>query len=207
MKTKLTEIRAVAFDCDGVMFDSSQANRAYYNRLLQSFGMPELNSSQFDYVHSHSVEDCIAYLFKDPDMQAEAHGMRKAMGYHRFLSLMTIEPHLKSILRYLRPSYKTAVATNRTDTMDDVISTHGLEGYFDKVVSAKDVARPKPHPDLLQKVAELFKLEPQQVVYIGDSDLDELAARAAQMPFIAFGNKALATQWHIERLNEIQRLL
>jgi HAD superfamily hydrolase (TIGR01509 family) len=207
MKTIWKEIQAVAFDCDGVMFDSSKANRAYYNQLLQSFGMPELNSSQFAYVHSHSVEDCIAYLFKDPAMRSAAQGMRKKMGYHRFLSLMTIEPHLKSTLHYLRPGYKTAVATNRTDTMDDVISTHGLQGYFDKVVSARDVAKPKPHPDLLHKVATLFELTPQQVVYVGDSDLDEIAARAARMPFIAYGNPDLEADWHIERLCELEELL
>ena len=207
MNAKFKEIRAVAFDCDGVMFDSSQANRAYYNRLLHSFGMPELNPSQFAYVHSHSVEDCIAYLFKDPALRSEVHGMRKQMGYRRFLSLMTIEPHLKSILRYLRPNYKTAVATNRTDTMDDVISTHGLEGYFDQVVSAKDVAKPKPHPDLLHKVATLFGLAPQQVVYVGDSDLDEIAARAAQMSFIAYGNPDLEADWHIGCLSELEELL
>ena len=29
---KLNDVRVVAFDCDGVMFDTGDANRAYYGR-------------------------------------------------------------------------------------------------------------------------------------------------------------------------------
>ena len=65
---------------------------------------------------------------------------------------MEIEPGLKPLLEKLRPEYKTAIATNRSDTMDRVLFEHNLEGYFDLVISARDVDRPNPFPDPLLKI-------------------------------------------------------
>ena len=42
----MTRFRAVILDCDGVMFDSREANRAYYNAVLSHFGRPPLTAAQ-----------------------------------------------------------------------------------------------------------------------------------------------------------------
>jgi beta-phosphoglucomutase-like phosphatase (HAD superfamily) len=36
----MASLKLVIFDCDGVMFDSMEANRKYYNFLLEKFGHP-----------------------------------------------------------------------------------------------------------------------------------------------------------------------
>ena len=35
----MNDVRVVIFDCDGVMFDSKDANTAYYNTILHHFDM------------------------------------------------------------------------------------------------------------------------------------------------------------------------
>jgi HAD superfamily hydrolase (TIGR01549 family) len=120
---------------------------------------------------------------------------------------MIMEPNLKQLLKTLRPTYKTAIATNRSDTMDRVLSEHDLEGYFDLVVSSMDVEHPKPHPEPLIKILEYFGIEPKNALYIGDSDLDEIAAKAAGMPFVAYQNRSLSAEFHIHSLKEIAKIL
>ena len=120
---------------------------------------------------------------------------------------MEIEPYLKPLIETLRPRYKTAVATNRSDTMDRVISEHGLEGYFDLVVCASDVDHPKPHPDQLIKILEHFGIEPCDSLYVGDSELDEIAAKAAEVPFVAYKNRSLSADFHIQSLKQIAEIL
>ena len=39
-------IKAVVFDCDGVMFDTADANRIYYNRVLANFNKQPLSEEQ-----------------------------------------------------------------------------------------------------------------------------------------------------------------
>ena len=36
----MKNIKVVAFDCDGVMFDTTKANIAYYNQILDHFDRP-----------------------------------------------------------------------------------------------------------------------------------------------------------------------
>jgi HAD superfamily hydrolase (TIGR01549 family) len=203
----MKEIKVVAFDCDGVMFDTAQANTAYYNQILGHFGLPAMTSEQFAYSHMHTVDQSITNLFKDKESIEAAQAYRKQMSYLPFLQYMEIEPYLKPLITKLKAKYKTAVATNRTDTMDHVITEHGLEGYFDLIVSASDVAHPKPHPDSLIKILQHFKIKPSHLLYIGDSELDEMAAKAARAAFIAYKNESLAAAFHISSLKELEEIL
>ena len=129
------------------------------------------------------------------------------MGYRDFIPMMVIEPYLKPLLRQLRPAIKTAVGTNRSDTMGDVMEVHGLVNDFDLVVTALDVAAPKPAPDILRRVLETFELDASETIYVGDSELDEQAARAAGIPLVAFQNLNLKAWRHIDRLDQRSDLL
>lgn len=205
---KRNEIRAVIFDCDGVMFDTTEANTAYYNHLLQHFGRPPLTPEQFAYCHMHTVHNALDYLFADTGQLEEARAYRRRhMSYRDFIPLMALEPHLKPLLQRLRPRVRTAVGTNRSDTMEDVMTLHGLEGAFDLVVTAQDVASPKPAPDMLNRILAAFGLEPSEAIYIGDSSLDEQAAAAAGMPLVAYRNPALRAWRHIDSLAAVHELL
>lgn len=203
----MENIKVVAFDCDGVMFDTTKANKAYYNEILQHFGRPTLTPDQFAYCHSHTADQSIERLFSDAKSFREAQNYRKSMSYIPFLKYMVLEPYLKPLLEKLRPRYKTAIATNRSNTMDRVLSEHGLEEYFDLVVSSNDVDRPKPYPDPLIKILEHFEIDAYNALYVGDSELDEIAAKAAGVPFVAYQNRSLSANFHIKSLKEIAQIL
>jgi HAD superfamily hydrolase (TIGR01509 family) len=205
--TNFADIRVVAFDCDGVMFDTRSANRHYYNQILAHLGRPPMTGEQFAFVHMHTVDNSLAYLFEDPADLRKAQEFRSRMGYEPFLPYMQIEPTLRDLLGSLRPRYRTAIATNRTNTMGPLLEAFHLEDDFDLVVCASDVARPKPHPDVLLKILAHFGVEPRQVVYIGDSKLDEEAADAAGVTFVAYGDDGLGGAFRIRKLAELSALL
>ena len=203
----MRNIELVAFDCDGVLFDTEQANRFYYSHILQHFGRAAVTDQQFRFVHMHTVDESMAYLFPDEKQLEAAHIFRKTMDYRKYLRYLTVEPYLVSLLEKLRPQIKAAIATNRTDTMDRLLAEFELDGYFDLVVTSSDVKRPKPHPDELLKILDHFDLVSHQVIYVGDSRLDELAAKAAEIPLVAYRNRELAAEYHINNLGEIEELL
>jgi phosphoglycolate phosphatase len=200
-------IRAVVFDCDGVLFDTTQANSAYYNRVLAHLGHPPLTPAQFRFCHMHTVDRSLEFLFGPHGQVDRAQTYRRRMGYRPFIPLMVLEPTLRRLLAHLGPAVRTAVATNRTDTMDAVLESHGLEGAFDLVVTSADVRHPKPAPDMLLKVLGHFGLTPREAVYVGDSEVDEAAAAAAGMPLVAYGNRRLKAAWHVDRLSEVSALV
>jgi HAD superfamily hydrolase (TIGR01509 family) len=199
--------RIVIFDCDGVMFDTANINKAYYNRVLTFMGRPEMTAEQFNYVHAHTGDESIAYLFDDEESVARAQAFRSTMNYREFIPDMEIEPHLKPLIASIKPHLKTAIVTNRTDTMPDIMTTFELEDHFDMVVTAWDVERPKPDPEGLLKVLGHFRLRPDEALYIGDTHVDEAAAAAANVPFVAYGNPSLKADHHVQHLGEIQNIL
>jgi HAD superfamily hydrolase (TIGR01509 family) len=197
------QIQVVAFDCDGVMFDSREANAAYYNRVLAQFSRPPLTEDQLAFTHMNTVDASLRFLFPDEEEYQAAHAFRRTLTYLPFVPYMRIEPHLKPLLRRLRPACKTAVATNRTDTMHRVLEEHELTRAFDLVVGALDVPRPKPHPDSLLKIADHFAVPPEAMIFIGDSTLDAEASAAAGVPFIAYQNRELPAIHYIDALDQV----
>jgi pyrophosphatase PpaX len=51
-------------------------------------------------------------------------------------------------------------------------------------ITADDVEHHKPHPEPLLKVAQILGVDPKKCVYIGDTSIDQSAAKAAGMDFI-----------------------
>lgn len=203
----MNDVRVVVFDCDGVMFDTEEANRAYYNHILEHFKRPGMTAAQLQFVHTHTLGQSIGHLFETEELQRSAMEFRRSMDYGRFLKYLTIEPHLVGLLDRIGRRYKTAIATNRTDTMNRLLAEFDLSDRFDLVVTSLDVERPKPHPDALFKILSHFRVTPHQALFVGDSEVDEGAARAAGVPFVAYRNPGLPAHWHIENLKELEARL
>jgi HAD superfamily hydrolase (TIGR01509 family) len=203
----MNAVKVVAFDCDGVLFDTQEANRAYYNFILAHFGRTAMDDGQLRFVHAHTLHQSLEHLFADEDERREAVAFRNTIDYGRFLRLLTIEPSLIGLLDWMRDRFRTAIATNRTDTMDRLLQEFGLTDRFGLVVTSLDVARPKPFPDPLWKILSHFGAEPRQAVFVGDSQIDEATARAAGVWFVAYRNPALSADRHIRSLAELKPLL
>lgn len=203
----MKDFKVVAFDCDGVLFDTEQANWAYYDHILRHFGKPAMTPEQFAYAHQHTLNESIAYLFNNEESIAAVYDYRETMDYGAFLKLLKVEPYLVQLLTKIRPKLKTAIATNRSDTMNRLLTEFELSDYFDLVVTSFDIRHPKPHPDSLFKILDYFDIESHQALYIGDSQVDAEAAGAAKIPFVAFRNETLPTEYHIENLKQLEEIL
>lgn len=203
-----TRLRLVIFDCDGVMFDSLEANKIYYNQLLVGLGHQPMDSAELEYVHSHNVMDSVDHIFRHyPASEIKAaHQFRKRLNYEQYLQYMIIEPDLKEFLNFLRPDYFTAISTNRTTSLPSIMKMFELEALFDKVVTAMDVERPKPHPEALVKILDHFGLTAEEAIFIGDSMVDHEHAASMGIRLIAFKNPDLPTEIHVNSFMEISRL-
>jgi phosphoglycolate phosphatase len=202
-----SDIRLIALDCDGVMFETVNANTAYYNDILAHFGRPPMTPGQFAYTQMSTADEAIAHLFPDPEAFAAAQRFRKKTGYDAYIQHMEMDPDLLPLLEKYSGVYLLTVVTNRSDTMRKVLIQHGIESYFDLVVTAMDVPRPKPFPDPLFKVMDHFSIGPDEMIYVGDSAVDEQAARAAGVPLVACRNPFLDGDFHIQRLIELDHVL
>jgi len=201
-------LKTIILDCDGVMFDSREANTQYYNFLLNSFGCPEMDEAEIDYVHVHNVYDSVTHIFRHYPGQEidEVHSFRKAHSYLPFLRYMRMEQDLLPFLEAARNRFNLAIATNRTDTMMPLLAEFKLADYFDMVVTADSARRPKPAADPLLEIIEFFGCTVEESIYVGDSSIDEETARNCGMRLIAFKNRKLQAAYHVDGFLEILEL-
>lgn len=202
-------LKLVVFDCDGVLFNSREANRHYYNALLDSFSCPPMDEEELHYVHIHNIYDSVRYIFRNHDhvsLDAVNAYRRDTLNYRPYLRYMEMEPDLMAFLRIIKSRYGTAISTNRTDTMETILDTFALRSWFDMVVTASTAPRPKPAPDGLEMILKHFKVEPEETIYIGDSVIDRDHCASVGIDLIAFRNNALQARYHVDNFLSIMNL-
>lgn len=201
-------IKLFVFDCDGVMFDSKPANRAYYNHLLEHFGKPVMDEEELEYVHTHSVKDCITHIFRHhEDVFAEdIEAFRSSIDYSIFLDHFAIEPDLIEFLETVRDNYMLGISTNRSDTMQLLLDHFDLSRYYGKVMTSANARKPKPAPDAMEEILMYFNVKPDETVFIGDSIIDQLHAQASGTHLVAFKNSSLETPYHVNSFMDILKI-
>ncbi len=184
----MTGIAGIVFDCDGVLFESRAANLAYYNVVLAQFGEPPVTSDQTERAHlCHTAASPEVFrVLLGEERRAPALEAASQLDFRRFIPEMTPEPGLIESLRELAAHYPLAVATNRGGGMREILAHFALDDYFRAVVTSRDVPRPKPYPDMLLEAARQLQLAPANLLFVGDSELDQSAAAAAGMRFAAY---------------------
>lgn len=190
----MSQIDAIIFDCDGVIFDSHSANLAYYNKILNKFSYPLVSHDDQEKAHlCHTAcsSDVLSVLMTESDV-VSALDYASALDYREFIPYMIPEPDLNEVLSQLVKNYPLAVATNRGRSIEPVLSHFNLRGFFSVVVTSHDVERPKPAPDMLLLASEQLNVKTENCLFIGDSDLDQRAAMDAAIPFVGFGNNVAA---------------
>jgi HAD superfamily hydrolase (TIGR01549 family) len=155
----------------------------------------------------HPVRESLIYL-----IGAEGEDFDRAFEYFKtidfgpFNGYLRREPGLVSFLKLARRHFRTALATNRTVSTLQLLRQFNLLEYFDLVVCASDVRNPKPHPEIMEKIFAAFAVRPENVLYVGDSRVDEAFAQATGIHFVSYKNPSLEAELHIDHFKELNCL-
>jgi len=201
------KVRCVIYDCDGVLFDSLEANTRLYNDLCALVGRYPLREDEMEYVHTHTVYEAIHFIFgKEENVEKKALESLKQVDLRNYIVYLKMEPHLFQTLDKLKEKgILRAVNTNRTTSMKYIMERFSLWPYFEMVVTALDVKNPKPNPESIEKIIEAFRLKKEETVFVGDSEVDQQAAKSSGIRFIAYKNRKIENDAfigdHLDLLN------
>lgn len=194
----------VIFDCDGVMIDSRDANREYYNRILAYLGMPAMTSEQECYAFMATARQALCRILPPHLHACLEQTANAAVNYARdIVPLLRLQPgFLEFIERLHAGGLRMAIATNRVDRgLQTVLDFFALPPYFDPVVTASNAA-PKPSPEGTRMICKAWGVAPCRTLFVGDSEHDKTAALGADVVFAAFNGDGL--QGHITVLNFVE---
>jgi HAD superfamily hydrolase (TIGR01509 family) len=194
------KIRCVIYDCDGVLFDSIEANKKLYNDLCALVGRDPLSEEEVKYVHMYTVHETIQLIFgKGDGLEKKALELIKGIDWRDYITYLRMEPYLLQILNLLKTNgILRVINTNRTTSMKFIMEHFHLWPFFDMVVTALDVKNPKPHPESVEMILRKLNLDKQETVFVGDSEVDQQTAESSGVKFIAYKNKTIVSDAYID---------
>jgi phosphoglycolate phosphatase len=122
---------------------------------------------------------------------------------------ITIDEEVLEILNYLKDKgISTSILTNNAKKpTEEVLARFNLTDYFDIVIAREDVSKMKPDKEGLEVIVEKLKLNPDKVLFVGDSWVDGVAAVNANIRFVLFRKKILdASKYNMKIWKHIQTM-
>jgi HAD superfamily hydrolase (TIGR01509 family) len=91
--------------------------------------------------------------------------------------------YLKTVV--IRGGTVAICSNNMTSTVTMVLDRLGVRPQVSLIVGMDSVTRPKPDPEGLLQILEKLKMAREETVFVGDTNTDREAARAASIRFVA----------------------
>lgn len=183
-------ISAIVIDLDGTMLDTAPELAEAANRMLRDMDYPPVSQVLL----ASYIGNGIGWLVKRA-LTGEMHATPDAALYEHALPIF--EKHYTDVLltgklfdgvieglEAMRTAgFRLGCITNKLARYTEpLLQGVGLAKYFEIVISGDTLAEKKPHPLPLLHAARFFGTPVEQMLLIGDSLNDTLAARAAGCP-------------------------
>ena len=203
----LRDLRAVAFDLDNTLWDVGPVIvraeqrlqdwlREHCPRISERVSIEEMRAAREQLARSepHNAHDFTYLRLTALAAHARDCGYGEEAAERAFQVFFAarneVQPYadVQPALQRLRTRYTLASLSNGNADLDLI----GLAPLFSVSLNARQIGVAKPHPRCFQRLARDLRLDPADILYVGDDPvLDVEAARAAGLR-TAWMNRSLA---------------
>ncbi len=179
------EFDAFIFDCDGTLIDSMPLHLLAWQAAFRKFHAPfefteEMHHAQAGASIPETVAVCNARFGTDLDPHAVAQA-RLDYFFTHLDALQPVGPVIDFARAQLGKKTMAVASGSERSVVVRELEHLGLSDWFPVVVTASDVARGKPHPDLFLKAAHDLGVAPEKCLVFEDGHNGIVAATAAGM--------------------------
>ncbi|WP_372937684.1 HAD family hydrolase [Seonamhaeicola sp.] len=178
--------KAIIFDLDGTLVNSIQDLADAMNTVLKKHHYPIHNYETYKLFVGSGIRSLVirALPFKNPN-DAEVDECLSEM-MEVYSNHCTIKTHAYSgILELLdilnSKNLKLNIFSNKDETLTKKVADAILPKYFHHVLGLTSEALKKPNPDKALNLIDKLGLKPEEVIFIGDSNIDIQTAKNANM--------------------------
>lgn len=181
-------IKGAIFDLDGTLVDSTESIWRASDHTLRTNGFKGIDRKTVEKVMGLTIFDL--FLQVEPNL-SEGQKMRLfedyKNSYMNFIGHTKVLPNAREALEDTRSrGLKMALVTTKSRENAEKISRFfGMRKFFDVVLGFEDTKEHKPSPEPLTKAAGLLGLRPEEVVVVGDTEMDVRAGRRAGSTTVA----------------------
>lgn len=195
--------KAVIFDLDGTLVDSMWMWKAIDIEYLGKFGIELPPTLQKD-IEGMSFSETAVYFketFRLPDSLEEIKADWNRMAHEKYTREVSLKNGAKEFLDYCKSrKMKLGIATsNSRELVDATLEALGIKDYFDCVMTACEVEKGKPAPDIYLAVAKKVSVADHECLVFEDVEMGILAGKNAGMEVCAVEDEFSMNQTELKK--------
>ncbi|OLQ86742.1 phosphoglycolate phosphatase [Vibrio ponticus] len=186
----MNQLKLIAFDLDGTLLDSVPDLAVAADQAVRELGYAGVSEEQVrDYVGNGADILIARALSQSIDIDPELSPELRAKGRELFddyyeksgHKLTHLYPQVKETLAELKQAgFTLALVTNKPSKfVPDVLAQHNIADFFSDVLGGDAFPERKPNPVALNWLMEKHGCTPNEMLMVGDSKNDILAAKNA----------------------------
>ncbi|WKZ30983.1 MAG: HAD-IA family hydrolase [Candidatus Dojkabacteria bacterium] len=192
---KIPNTKFILFDFDGTINDSFKYAHLTANKILESLHKPPLTDEQFEQFRDKDLQQSIRDLkipfYKIPGILRQ---VQKA--FHENLDKIDVVEGLGELLQRMSAAgYRMGVLTSNSEAnVNNLLEREGILDLFEYIRSEKALFGKAVS---MARFYKIYKLHPEDVIYVGDETRDARAAKEA-------GLRIISVAWGINTLRALQ---
>jgi len=192
-------IKAVIFDWDGTLADTKKAVVQSFQKVLGEAGCV-VSDKFIERRMGIGTKKTIIEAFRKCHIRLDVSTLEKLAKEKiriqvELTEIVSLFDGVTEFLEALQGKTKIALATmSGRKVIDKLLPEKRIKTYFDVVVSADEIVKPKPNPEVFLVSAKKLGVDPKDCVVVEDSVFGVRAAKAAEMQCIAVPSGAYSIE-------------
>ena len=172
-------MKAVLFDFDGTIINTNDLIREGLNSFAERYRGYRLLEEEHKKMVGRPLEEQMKYINSEKWQLMTNHF--KIWYNHHHNEKTCAFPGIHRLLNTLRENgTRMAIVTNNGKASLEMGIRHlGLENYFEQIITRDDIENTKPAPDGIFETLSRMNLDIKDVIFVGDTANDILAAKNA----------------------------
>ncbi len=178
-------IKAVIFDLDGTLIDTLDDLKDSMNFVLSDLGFPVRTKNEIrSFIGNGLGMLAKRALPQNCDENTVREATIRLKEYYALHSRIKTKPYdgiFECLDAIKQKGIKCAVLTNKLESAAKSLCDDFFLGYFDTVCGDNGTDKLKPAPDGLERIARQFNIRKDEMIYVGDSEVDACTALNASV--------------------------
>jgi len=186
----MSQIYTILFDLDGTIIDTAPDLMDSHNHVMKKFGHEPKELSEIKSLAGKGAWMMMQRSFKKEvkDEKTKKDMTKEFINFYSKNIANKSKP-IKGLSEFLdwakSKNISMAICTNKQERLAiDLLKKFKLIDYFEYVAGSDTFAFNKPDPRHLTDVVEIIDGDLKRTIMVGDSEVDEMAASNAKLPFV-----------------------
>ncbi|OXB08920.1 HAD family hydrolase [Flavobacterium plurextorum] len=180
------KFKGIIFDLDGTLVDSLHDISDAMNTVLENLNYPTHTYDTYQYFIGSGLRNLVSKALPSSNNKEEQIEICFEMMIQEYRKICTsktkpYEGILELLDNLTSQNIKLAVFSNKADELTKKIASEIFPNHFDTAVGLSTEELKKPNPFEAIEISKKWNLKPEEILFVGDSDIDMKTAVNANM--------------------------